>query len=59
MVANASNCESWCVMLSKWLSVMVSFSEPVGVSQCGMLCQWLRIMVCYAEPVVVSHGEFC
>ena len=28
----ASDCESGCVMLSKWLRVMVSYAEPVGVN---------------------------
>jgi hypothetical protein len=27
-----SDCESWCVMLSKWLRVMVSYAKPVVVS---------------------------
>jgi hypothetical protein len=64
----ASGWESWCVMLSHWLWIMVCYSEPVFVnhselwwssgcqSRCAMLSQWLRIMVCYAEPVVVNHG---
>ena len=28
----ASDCESWCVMLCKWLRVMESYAEPVGVN---------------------------
>ena len=64
----ASGCESWCVMLSQWLWIMLSYGQPVVVSHgelcwangceswCVMLRQWLWIMVCYAEPVVVKHG---
>jgi hypothetical protein len=59
-----SDSESWCVMLSKWLWVIVSYAEPVVVnhgvqcwaSGCELLCvmlnQWLLFMVCYPEPVV-------
>jgi hypothetical protein len=32
-----SGCESWCVMLSKWLWVMESNAEPVVVNH-GVLC---------------------
>ena len=41
-------CESWWVMLSKWLWIMV-----------GMLWQWMWIMVCSAEAVVTNHVVFC
>ena len=44
----ASDCESWCVMLSKWLE-----------SWWVMLNQWLWVMVRNAEPVVVNHGVLC
>jgi hypothetical protein len=63
----ASGYETWCVMLSQWLWIMVCHTEPVVVnhgvlywasaweSLCVILSQWLWIMVCYAEPVVVNH----
>jgi hypothetical protein len=28
----ASDCESWCVMLSQWSCIMVCYSEPVIVN---------------------------
>jgi hypothetical protein len=64
-------CESWCVMRSKWLWVMVRFAEPVVVNHgvscwasccescCVKLSQWLWIMMCYSEPMVVKHGLLC
>jgi hypothetical protein len=54
-----SGFEWWCVMLSKWLWLMVCNAEQVVVSHgelcwasgceswCVMLSQWLWIMVCY------------
>jgi hypothetical protein len=64
----ASGCESWCVMLSQRLWIMVWYAEQVVVnhfewwwasgceSWCVMLSQWLWIMVSYDEPVMVNHG---
>jgi hypothetical protein len=47
-------------MLSKWLWIMVCYTEPGGYeSWCVMLSQWLLIMVCYDEPVVVNRVELC
>jgi hypothetical protein len=66
-----SGCESWCVMLIKWLWIMVCNAEPVVVSHgvqcwangcvswCTMVSQCLLIMVCNSEPVVVNHGLLC
>jgi hypothetical protein len=63
----SSGCESWCVMLRKWLWIMMCNAEQVVASHgelcwtsgfeswCAMLSQWLWIMVRYAEPVVVNH----
>jgi hypothetical protein len=57
-----SGCESWFVILSQWLWIMVCYAEPVfmyyGVlcwasgceSWCIILSQWLWIMVCYGKP---------
>ena len=28
----ASGCESWCVILSPWLCIMVCYAEPVDVN---------------------------
>jgi hypothetical protein len=28
----ASGCESWCVMLSQWVCIMVYYAEPVVVN---------------------------
>ena len=33
----ASVCESWCVMLSEWLCIMLCNVEPVVVND-GVLC---------------------
>ena len=33
----ASDCESWCVMLSHWVSVMVCNTEP-EVANHGVIC---------------------
>jgi hypothetical protein len=53
----ASGCESWCVILSQWLWIMVCYAEPVVVnhgvldwasgceSWCAMLGQWLLIIL--------------
>ena len=52
----ASGWESWCVILSKWLWIMVCYGKPSGCeSWYVMPTQWLWIMVCYSEPVVVNH----
>jgi hypothetical protein len=32
-----SGTESWCVILSQWLLIMVSYDEPVVVNH-GLLC---------------------
>jgi hypothetical protein len=58
-------------MLIQWLSIMVSYDEPVVVNH-GLICcdkgceswramlsQWLLIIVCYSEQVIVNHGELC
>ena len=49
----ASGCESWCILLSKWLLIMVCIAEQVIVnhgefysasgyeSWCVILSQWL------------------
>jgi hypothetical protein len=67
----ASCCESWWVMLSQWLCIIVSYAEPVVVNRgvwcwanncdawCVMLSQWLWFMVFYAEPMVVYNGGLC
>jgi hypothetical protein len=67
----AIGCESWWVMLSQWLWILVSYAEPVVVnhivlywangyeSWCVMLSHWLWIMVYYSEPVVVNVGVLC
>jgi hypothetical protein len=56
-----SGCESWCIILSQWLCIMVRYAEPVVVnhgvlfwasgceSWCVILSQWLWIMVWYAK----------
>jgi hypothetical protein len=53
VLCRASGCESWCVLLSKWLLIMVCIAEQVIVnhgesycesgceSWCVMLSQWL------------------
>ena len=61
-----SGCESWCVMLSQWLWIMVCYAEPVVVNH-GVLC-WASvvnyveivavIMACYAS-MVVNHSVLC
>ena len=33
----ASGCDSWCVMLSQWLCLMVCYAEPVVVTH-GEVC---------------------
>jgi hypothetical protein len=44
----ASGCELWCVILSQWLWIIVSYD----------ICQWLWIMVCYAVTVVgITHHD--
>jgi hypothetical protein len=56
----------WCVILSKWLWIMVCYFEPLVVNH-GVFCwtsgweslwimmsQWLWIMVCYDKTVVVN-----
>jgi len=54
----ASGCESWFIMLSQWLWIMVSYAGPVVVNWWyAMMSQWLWIMDCYALPKVVNHGE--
>jgi hypothetical protein len=64
-------CDSRCIILSKWLWILLCYSDS-GVVNHGKLCwasgceswyvmlsQWLWIMVSYDEPVVVNHGAFC
>ena len=53
VLCRVSGCESWCVLLSKWLLIMVCIAEQVIVnhskfycasgseSWCAMLNQWL------------------
>jgi hypothetical protein len=65
----ASDCESWCVILSQLLWIMLCIlSRPVVVnhsllcwasgceSWCVKLNQWSRKTMCHSEPVVVTHG---
>ena len=55
-----SDCESWCVMLSQWLWIMVCYAELVAVNHAVLYwSEWLWVMVCNAEPVVVKHGVLC
>ena len=66
-----SGCESWCVMLSQWLWIIVCYTDPLvmyrGVlwwasgceSWCVILNQGFWIIVCYAESLVVNHGMLC
>jgi hypothetical protein len=37
MLYGASGCESWCVILTQWLLVMMCIAEPVAVNH-GLLC---------------------
>jgi hypothetical protein len=32
VLCRASDCESWCVMLSQWSCIMVCYAEPVVVN---------------------------
>ena len=47
-------CESWCVMLSKWLWIMVCHAEQVVVNH-GVLCWVSGCELCCA--MLVNHGE--
>ena len=38
----ASGCESWCIILSQWLSIMMCYDEPVAEN--------------HSEALVVNHG---
>ena len=63
-----SGCESWWVIMTRWVLIMVCYCEAVMVnhgvlcwtngyvSWCAILSQWLWIMVCYPESVVVNLG---
>jgi hypothetical protein len=57
----ASGCESWYVMLSQWLWIMVSYDEPVVVNH-GVLW-WASVMshceLRWTKLVAVNHGVFC
>jgi hypothetical protein len=68
----ASGCESWCVILSQWLWIMVWYARPSSCeSWCIMLskvvmnhdvvcwAQSLGIMMYYAEAMVVYNGVLC
>jgi hypothetical protein len=58
--------ESWRVMLSQWLRIMLCYYKPVvvnngesccasGFESCAMLSQWLWNMVNHFLPVGVNH----
>jgi hypothetical protein len=61
--------ESWYVILSEWLWILVCNTEPVCGNHgvlcwasgselwCAMLSQWLWIIVNYAESVVIKYCE--
>ena len=53
----ASGNESWCVILSQWLWIILFCWASGCESWCVILSQWLWIMVSYDEPVFVNHGD--
>jgi hypothetical protein len=68
LLCYASGCESWCVMLSQWLWIMVSYAEPNSCESCcvilsrvclsyGVLCRAIGYK--WYESVVVNHGVLC
>ena len=32
VLCSVSDCESWCVMLSQWLCILMCYAEPVVVN---------------------------
>jgi hypothetical protein len=54
VLSGTSGCESWCVMLSKWLLIMVCIAEQVILNH-GKLCCPSGCELCCA--MLVNHRE--
>jgi hypothetical protein len=65
----ASGCESWCVILSHWLWIMVNYSGLVSVNRgelcwargceswCAMLSKWLWISITHHDSQPLAQNS--